>query len=192
MIIAITGCIGSGKSYILNKINSIYKIDVFSSDEFVLKAYDDENIKSKLNDVFSCVVNNKVDKTIIKSKLNNSNIDKLNEIIHPFVKKMILDVKRNYKDSIAFIEVPLLFETNMDILFDASIAIDVDDDLRHQRLKNRNPNNYLNMLKLEKRQLSNEQKIKRATYVLKSSENDDLNLRQLNDIIYVINKSRGN
>ena len=45
---------------------------------------------------------------------------------------------------------------------------------------------YENMLKLEKQQLSNEEKAKRATYVLKSSENEDLNLKQLNDIIYVI------
>ena len=74
----------------------------------------------------------------------------------------------------------------METLFDATISIDIEDELRHKRLKKRNEKAYENMLKLEKQQLSNEEKAKRATYVLKSSENEDLNLKQLNDIIYVI------
>ena len=94
--------------------------------------------------------------------------------------------KSKYQNNLAFIEVPLLFESNMETLFDATISIDIEDELRHKRLKKRNEKAYENMLKLEKQQLSNEEKAKRATYVLKSSENEDLNLKQLNDIIYVI------
>ena len=186
MIIAISGCIGSGKSYIANKIHEIYGYDVYSSDVFVLNAYEDENVKEKLANSFDCISNGKIDKSIIKSKLNDQSIKVLNSIIHPFVKEQILKVKEKYKDSLAFIEVPLLFETNMDALFDASLVISIEDKLRHQRLKNRDKENYQNMLNLEKFQLSNEEKAKRATYVIKSSEDEDLNLKQLNDIIYVI------
>ena len=186
MIVAITGCIGSGKSYILKQINLLHNIDVFSADEFTLQAYENEIIKQKLDKVFNCIKDGKVDKSIIKIKLNSNNINKLNAIIHPFVKDCILDIKNKYINDIAFIEVPLLFETNMETLFDATISIDIDDELRHKRLKKRNEKAYKDMLKLEKQQFSNEEKAKRATYVLKSSENEDLNLKQLNDIIYVI------
>lgn len=186
MIIAITGCIGSGKSYILKQINLLHNIDIFSADEFTLQAYENEAIKEKLNKVFNCVINGKVDKSIIKANLNSDNIKNLNAIIHPYVKDCILDVKSKYQNNLAFIEVPLLFESNMETLFDATISIDIEDELRHKRLKKRNEKAYENMLKLEKQQLSNEEKAKRATYVLKSSENEDLNLKQLNDIIYVI------
>ena len=48
MIIAITGCIGSGKSYILKQINLLHNIDIFSADEFTLQAYENEAIKEKL------------------------------------------------------------------------------------------------------------------------------------------------
>ena len=49
MIVAITGCIGSGKSYILKQINSLHNMDVFSADEFTLQAYENEIIKQKLD-----------------------------------------------------------------------------------------------------------------------------------------------
>ena len=74
MIIAITGCIGSGKSYVSNLIHQKYGYDVFSSDIIAKKAYEDENIKVKLNDAFECIVNNNVDISIIKSKLNEETI----------------------------------------------------------------------------------------------------------------------
>ena len=48
MIIAITGCIGSGKSYILKQINLLHNIDIFSADEFTLQAYENEAINNKL------------------------------------------------------------------------------------------------------------------------------------------------
>lgn len=188
MIIAITGCIGSGKSYILNQIHVLHNIDVFSADEFTLKAYEDPSIKEKLSKEFNCVVDGKVDKSIIKQQLNNSNIEILNGIIHPFVKDCIINIKNKYFNSLAFIEVPLLFETNMDSLFDASLAIDIEDELRHKRLKERNGKAYEYMLKLEKQQFSNEEKKKRATFVLKSTENDKENIKQLNDILNVIKK----
>ena len=65
MIVAITGCIGSGKSYILKQINSLHNIDVFSADEFTLQAYENEIVKRKLDKVFNCLKDGKVDKKII-------------------------------------------------------------------------------------------------------------------------------
>ena len=57
MLIAITGCIGSGKSFLLNKIKSIYGYETYSCDDFVLDAYKQQDIIKKLNDEFDCLVN---------------------------------------------------------------------------------------------------------------------------------------
>lgn len=188
MIIAITGCIGSGKSYIANIIQNNFGYDTFSCDTFTVNAYEDQQVKEKLDKHFNCLVNGKVDKKIIKSQLNDDSITILNSIIHPYVKDEILKVKKLYKDSLAFIEVPLLFETNMNLLFDKTLVISVDDNLRHQRLKDRNLNNYQEMIKLEKYQLSNEEKVKRADYVLFSIYNELDNISQLSKIIEKIVK----
>ena len=188
MVIAITGCIGSGKSYILNKIHTLYGYDVFSSDEFVRLSYKDKQVKEKLNEKFNCIVDGNVDKSIIKRQLNESNINELNAIIHPFVIDKIIEVKENYKQSLAFIEVPLLFESNLEKLFDYTISISVEDLLRHNRLKNRSVENYNDMIKLEKYQLTNQEKAIRADFVLNSLENDDDTLANLNSIIKAIVK----
>ena len=76
----------------------------------------------------------------------------------------------------------------MDLLFDKTLVISVDDNLRHQRLKDRNTNNYQEMIKLEKYQLSNEEKVKRADYVLFSIYNELDNISQLSKIIEKIVK----
>lgn len=183
MIIAITGCIGSGKTFYLNKINELYHFDIYSCDDMTRQAYQDKNIMEQLNKYFNCLVDNKIDKSIIKSNLNDRTIDILNSIIHPYIQKQILIIKEKYQNSYAFIEVPLLFETNMDVLFDKSIAISVFKPLRHKRLKNRSNNAYLDMLKLEKRQFSNFKKASLASYVLHSGKNDTKNLKQLRKIM---------
>ena len=183
MIIAITGCIGSGKSFFTSKINSIYNYDVFSADTFSKMAYDDESIKLKLNKAFNCVIDNKVNKELIKNKLNDENIKLLNGIIHPFVIDKIKEVKEKYKNSIAFIEVPLLFETNIEYLFDFTISISVNDSLRRKRLLNRNALDYKKMIELEKYQYDNDKKASLADYVINSSEDDSQNLLNLEKII---------
>lgn len=188
MIIAITGCIGSGKSYVSNLIHQKYGYDVFSSDIIAKKAYEDENIKVKLNDAFECIVNNKVDISIIKSKLNEETIKVLNAIIHPFVIGKINEIKDNYKEDIAFVEVPLLFESNMEHLFDKTIVISTSLKLRHKRIKNRNPLTYKDMLKLERYQLSNKEKVKRADYVIHSGEDDIKNINEIDKTMNLILK----
>jgi len=190
MIIAITGCIGSGKTYILNKINELYGYDIFSADVIAKNSYDDEIVKNKLHKEFKCVINGKVDKNLIKEKLNDTNIEVLNNIIHPYVKKQIKNIKSNYENNIAFIEVPLLFESKMEDIFDASLVVSTNEKIINLRLKNRNPEVYKSMLKLEKFQLSNDEKVKRATYVLISSDDENSNLKQLDNIIKSIKERR--
>lgn len=191
MIIAITGSIGSGKSYYLHKIHEIYGYEIFSCDAWTLEAYEDKKIIKQLDDVFFCLKNGVIDKKIIKEKLNEKNIIILNKIIHPFISEKILSVKEKFNNNIAFIEVPLLFESNMQDLFDASICISVDEDLRNKRLINRNPNSYLFMKELEEKQLSSKEKEALSTFVLKSDDDEENNLKKLNDIINIIKNIQG-
>lgn len=188
MIIAITGCIGSGKSYIANLIHTQFGYEIFSSDVIANNSYNDENVKAMLDQQFACIVDGKVDKSIIKNKLNEQTISKLNLIIHPYVKNEILKIKENFKDDIAFIEVPLLFESKMEDLFDKTLVISASDELRHKRIKKRNPQTYQDMIKLEQFQMSNLEKVKRADFVLESSDDDSKNLNQLTKIVNLIIK----
>lgn len=183
MLIAITGCIGSGKSYILQILAKHFHYQTYSCDDFVKASYFDAAILSKIDEKFHCVIAGKVDKNLLKNQLNEHNIQTLNDIIHPYVINKIKQIKANNKDEIIFIEVPLLFESNLTYLFDYSIMIYVDDTLRHQMLKKRDTSQYENMLKLEQYQFNSAKKASLASFVLNSKYDEIENIKQLEAII---------
>ena len=138
--IAITGNIASGKSQAGNILKNMgYK--VFDTDDIahnildnsleVIEAFKDYDIlenskisRKKLGDI---VFNNKE----LKTKLEN--------IIHPLVKQEIDRLFNEYsQDKYVFIIIPLLFEANMQDLFDEIILIYCNDLLRLERLIKRN------------------------------------------------------
>ncbi len=64
---------------------------------------------------------------------------------------------------VAVIEVPLLFETDLDAVFDATVSVVAADPLRVERAGARGT---LDLESRERRQLSQEEKARRATYVI--------------------------
>ncbi len=65
----------------------------------------------------------------------------LDRITHPLIRKLVAEQLEAYKASgalIAFVDVPLLFETNMESDYDASILIDTEEHLQLKRLMARN------------------------------------------------------
>ena len=168
--IAITGNIASGKSQAGNILKEMgYK--VFDTDDIahnildnsleVIKAFKDFDIlddskisRKKLGDI---VFNNKE----LKTKLEN--------IIHPLVKQEINRLFKEYsQEKYVFIIIPLLFEANMQDLFDEIILIYCNDPLRLERLLKRN-----NLSKEEAQlridsQLSQDKKLKQCHYTIKN------------------------
>jgi dephospho-CoA kinase len=63
----------------------------------------------------------------------------------------------------AVVEVPLLFESNMDRAFDATIAVIADEELRARRAGARG---HEALAERGERQLSQQEKAQRATYVV--------------------------
>ena len=187
MLVGLTGQIGSGKSYVLNTINSVYHYEVIQTDVIAKKSYDDEIIKKKLDESFLCLKDGKVDIMLLKQNLNGR-YDLLNDIIHPYVRKKLKEI--DHQGKIIFVELPLLFESKMEDIFDVTVAIDISDELRHQRIKNRNKDTYKYYLNLEKYQWSTTKKCSKATYILKQNENDDDNKRYLSDIIKEIERKK--
>jgi dephospho-CoA kinase len=92
-------------------------------------------------------------------------LDWLEATLHPLVAEQITAWRAALDDSttVAVVEVPLLFETDMDGVFDATIAIVAPDDVRAERAGARGT---LDLESRSQRQLSQEEKAARATYVV--------------------------
>ena len=138
----ITGKIASGKSTLLSYIKRDYKI--FSCDEEVKKLYEKKIIKDNLKNIFGNEVidqDGNVSYGYIKNIIS-LNIEKKKELenyIHPLVKDLIKKfIKENKEERFVFVEVPLMFETKFNLLFDYIIGITCsrETQINHLRLRN--------------------------------------------------------
>ena len=123
--IAVTGGIGSGKSTVL-KILSDFGYPVFSCDEVYKEVIlDPVYIKKIYKNFPNCVENNIIDKKKLAKEVfsNSEKRARLNSIAHPMIIELLLSKMKATPNDIAFAEVPLLFEENLESLFDGVIVV---------------------------------------------------------------------
>lgn len=134
-IIAITGGIGSGKSFALKIIKKLgYK--TFSADlvyKNLLKSKRFVKEISLLLDILPIEENGKLylDKKAVSLAVfsNKEKLQKLNDFTHPRVMDKMISLA-NKCEGIVFCEVPLLFEGGFENLFDAVVVVKRNDDAR--------------------------------------------------------------
>lgn len=187
IVVGITGKIASGKSTVaaLFKENSI---PTFSSDEIVLDLYKNKNVIAKINKAFNLTFLDVVDKTVLRKYLldNPKDINKLNKIVHPLVEEEIIRQIAQHKKGIIVFEVPLLFEANLENLFDYIIAVDVNKKEQEKRLALRNPLSHLD-LKI----INSNNKFEIYKKMVDIIINNDKDIDHLKDIVNkIINKLR--
>ncbi|MBO4622998.1 MAG: dephospho-CoA kinase [Bacilli bacterium] len=171
--VALTGGIASGKSEILTHLMMsgyvIYSTDSLAHD--VLK----HEGKQKVIDTFGTgIVDTKgeINRSALGKIVFNDNdkLNKLNDIIHPFVKIRIEEIiKANPDLDIIFFEVPLLFESNMQDMFDVTINIYCDIDIQINRIVNRDNRSVEDALSIIRSQMGTYERNKRATYAIDNS-----------------------
>lgn len=126
-IFAITGGIGSGKSFVLSVLKKVGYYTL-SSDVIVSELYQKNSVKAKLKKIFpnavSGVFNLKLDKAVIANTVFSDKEKHfcLTSTITPLVLK---EIKKRTKrlSGLIFVEVPLLFECNYQNEFDGVIVV---------------------------------------------------------------------
>ena len=146
LIIGLTGGIASGKSTIANMLKN-EGITVIDADvESRLAVEQGEEAYDHIVNHFSKSILLE-DGSINRAKLGEIifNIKeermKLNEIVHPAVRKRMLQKKEsaeNNGEAIIIMDIPLLFESEFTELVDKTLLVFVDEDIQLQRLMERN------------------------------------------------------
>jgi len=168
--LGIVGEIGSGKTYV-SKVFKHYGYNVFDADKVVHNIYKKNKfINQKISKTFK-LNSNKVNlkdlaNVIIK---NPSKLVKLNKIIHPEVKKKLLEfIKKNKKEKLIVLDIPLLLETNFKYFADIVVFIDTADKILSKFRKKRKINiKLINVLK--KYHFSKERKKALSDFVIKNT-----------------------
>jgi dephospho-CoA kinase len=168
--VAITGSFASGKSFILELLKSMgYRI--FSCDDYVRNLYENEDIKQiVVGEIEGLDIFDKK-KLIDIIYTNPKQRKKLEKIIHPMVRQGIKDFETaNKAESLVFVEVPLLFESGFEEYFDYSVCVFCDENLRLSRALERKNFSQVIFNELNRIQLPQEEKIKKADFSIKSQD----------------------
>lgn len=169
MIIGITGSIGSGKTTVSGILKK-YGFKIINADEIGHEII--EKNSSAYNKIISTfgkeILDNK--KNINRKKLGDivfsdkNKLKKLNLIMHPIInheiKKEISKLKRN---NIA-VDVPLLFESKMQKMFDKVLVVAADEKVIFRRLNKEYSKEKIK--KILQNQMSLGKKIKMADFVI--------------------------
>ena len=136
--IAIVGKIAAGKSTVLDEFDKAGYCTI-SSDAIVHQLYEQEAIRELIIKRLKI----KGESSFIDNLRNHlvshpKDIDKLERIVHPLVKKEIISTFKNSKSPLLVAEVPLLFKAKMQDMFDIIIGIDIDESIQLERLHIRN------------------------------------------------------
>ena len=143
IITAITGGIGSGKST-FSKVIKKRGLPLLDSDHIVAQIYikPKKNFLSYLKKIGlgASINNNKINKKLISNIIfsNNKIKSKLEKYIYKITKKeriKFINKEKRKKTKIIFLDIPLLFENNLDNEFDLIISIISTKKERYKRLK---------------------------------------------------------
>ncbi len=189
--VAIVGNIASGKSQV-EKIISNLGYPVADTDKINNKLLtEDLFIKEEIKKNFGeniCDEKGNISKSQLGKIIfdNKEAKNKLESILHPKIFEKINDFFREQKNSIlAFVSIPLLFETKREKEFDKIIFISCDEETRLQRLMKRNNFTKDEALKRMSSQGNEKEKIKKSDFVIYN--NSDLNKLE-EDVKTVINE----
>jgi dephospho-CoA kinase len=188
MIIGLTGGMGSGKSTVARMLE-ILGCAVFSSDKTAKETYYDPQIRMRISNLLgrkSYRSNGKINKPYISSKIFSDNVllHQLNGIIHPAVRHRMETFISQHAGQIIIKETALLFEAGLENDVEKVILVVADDAQRIKRVMKRDGLEEAEVLLRLKAQLPQEEKIKKADYIIYNNDKDLV----IPQIIEVFNK----
>lgn len=184
MIVGLTGGIGSGKT-VVSKLFALFGAKVFNSDENAKLQYFKPNVKAKVIELLgtgSYHSNGTIDRKYISEKVFSDTmlLQKLNSIIHPEVANEFKLFAQENSNKLIIKESALLFETGIYKELDQTILVTSPLELRIKRIMQRDGSQENEVMNRIKSQMSDEEKLKLTSLVIKNNEKDLLIPQTLN------------
>ena len=164
--IGITGSLASGKTT-ASKILSSSKGPLFNADVVVKNLYKKNSFRKIISKRFN-IKNTLNIKRSLKNKIkeDETNIQKLEKLVHPLVRKeMYKFIRKNKKKKFIFLEIPLLIESKLMNYFDIIFFIKARKSIRLRRFLSKGGKREIFNI-LNKKQLTDTVKIKYSDYVV--------------------------
>lgn len=171
--IAITGNIASGKTefekllidrgYVVIDTDKITH-EILAKDSKTIRKIIEQFIEYDILEDSGALSRNKLGELVFSNKEFKY---KLESILHPVIRNRIEEYFFQYeKLPIIFVSVPLLFEAGFENLFDKTILIAADEDIRFKRILKRNNWSFDYAKKRLKAQMPQDKKVELSDFVI--------------------------
>ena len=187
MNIGITGSIACGKSTISDYLKD-KGYTIIDADKLGHVALTIEDVKRRLYETFGANIleNNEISREVLGRLVfgNDNNLKKLNNIIHPKIKELILKSQEKHKDEdMVFLDIALLYEANFVDLVEKVAVVYVDEDVQLERLMTRNFLSKEEALKRIESQMSPQEKASLGDFVINNSYSKEDTFQQIDEIL---------
>ncbi len=183
ILVAIYGKVASGKSTVLEEFKA-KGYDTVSSDEVIAELYKDPAVVKQLEKTLgiSLDVNDAKEGVRIHLKDNPKDIKKIEKVLHPLVKKYVQKAIILSKKPLLVAEIPLLYESKMDTMFDVIIAVKVNEKKQLEMLNKRNPTTA-SLLKKINEKSAFDKNYQKADFVIENNSSKESLIKKTDEII---------
>ena len=187
IILGLTGSIGMGKSTTA-KLFAEAGVPVYDADATVHMIYEGEAAPTIEAAFPGTTVDGKVDRTKLSAQVvhDAAAMKRLEQIVHPMLRayhqKFLADAERSGAP-IAVMDVPLLFETGGEKRVDAVVVVTTSPDVQRQRILARDNMTDEWLDAILARQLPDDEKRKRADFIVDTSHGLDPVRARIRDIL---------
>ena len=187
MNIGITGSIACGKSTVSDYLKD-KGYTIIDADKLGHVALTSEDVKRRLSETFGAniLVNNEISREVLGRLVfgNDNNLKKLNNIIHPKIKELILKLQEEHEnEDLVFLDIALLYEANFVDLVEKVAVVYVDKDVQLERLMTRNSLSKEEALKRIESQMSPQEKALLGDFVINNSYRKEDTFQQIDEIL---------
>jgi len=185
--IGITGSIACGKSTVSDYLKE-KGYTIIDADKLGHVALTSEDVKRRLSETFGAniLVNNEISREVLGKLVfgNDNNLKKLNNIIHPKIKELILKLQEEHEnEDLVFLDIALLYEANFVDLVEKVAVVYVDEDVQLKRLMTRNSLSKEEALKRIESQMSPQEKASLGDFVINNSYRKEDTFQQIDEIL---------
>ena len=169
LAVGLTGSFGTGKSTVSRILKNLGARKVINADQLVHEVFKRHHpIGKRIKSLFhmSGILNRK--KIAGEVFRNPAKRRRLEALIHPYVRRRMLEELKSIRDGIAILEVPLLFEAGFDRLCDVTVSVLASERTIIRRLAKRGFASEEVKKRLET-QLSQSEKKKRSDFFIINS-----------------------
>lgn len=187
MNIGITGSIACGKSTVSDYLKE-KGYTIIDADKLGHVALTSEDVKRRLSETFGAniLVNNEISREVLGKLVfgNDNNLKKLNNIIHPKIKELILKLQEEHEnEDLVFLDIALLYEANFVDLVEKVAVVYVDKAVQLERLMTRNSFSKEEALKRMESQMSPQEKASLGDFVINNSYRKEDTFQQIDEIL---------